>query len=383
MTPQNISFREPYYAEVKSSDPSISGKEFEDSLAPSQDAPSEDGYEDLDLDGKKPHRRPLYAIIFGFLILSAAMWTFYHHVYVPCRTHIKSTVLHKKAAIDSAVDVCTNPTCTEYAKQIKANLAKNYASLNPCEDFNAYSCQGWMDTHDFRSDQSVVSSGSIMGDTIKTLLRGILEGDYATNNKTIDVPQRNFDMENFQKMKDAYHTCMNEDTIKEYGTTPVNGVLAKFEEIFPRKGPALSEKTKDELTKTIIWLQKNAVGGLIGADTGADDKNPDTVIIQLGASELSMGKAYYKKPGTVKNLTTSVMGMKNIMDSGKPLFEAPIAEADRSRLEEYGKNAVDFELTIAQNVPEPEISSNADVSLIQGKTLLGYNADAHVVLLST
>jgi hypothetical protein len=380
MASQNISFREPLYADTKSSGAPISKKEFEGSIAPFQDAPSEDEFQEAELDEDKPRRRPIYAFVIGFLILSAAMWTIYHHVYVPCRTHLRSTVLQKRAADEPAV--CINPTCKEYAKQIQANLAKNYASLDPCEDFNVYSCQGWMDSHDFRSDQSVVSSGAIMGDTIKTLLRGILEGDYATNNKTIDVPQRNFDMENFQKMKDAYQTCMNEDAIKEYGTTPVKEVLERFATVFPRKGPSFSEKTKDELTKTIIWLQKNGVSGIIESDTGADDKNPDTVIIQLGSSELSMGKAYYKKPGTVKNLTTAVVGMKKIMDSGKPLFDAPITESDRPALEEYGKNVVGFELTVAENIPEPEISANADVCFTS-EMRFRVQANNYIVLLPT
>jgi len=360
MAPLEFSSHEPWYTEAKSSEPLFTKEDFDDSISPFPNALDDQVLEDAELDELKPRKRPVYAFLIGFLILSAATWTVYHHIYVPCRAHLKSTLLHKKAVIESAV--CTTPTCTEYAKQIKANMAKNYASLDPCEDFNTYSCQGWMDTHDFRADQSVVSSGSIMADTIRSLLRTILEGEYSANNKTIDVAQKNYDMENFQKMKDAYHTCMNEEAIKEYGTQPVNDILAKFEMVFPRKGPALSEKTRDELTKTIIWLRQNAVSGMISADTGADDKNPDTVVIALGTSELAMGKAYYKKPGTVKDLTTAVAGMKRVMDSGKPLFDAPITEADKPALEEYARNAVEFELTIAQNIPEPEIAANADVS---------------------
>jgi hypothetical protein len=60
----------------------------------------------------------------------------------------------KLAKRSPSANVCTSEVCQTYAKQIKANLAKNYATIDPCVDMDMYACQGWRDSHDYRSDQN-------------------------------------------------------------------------------------------------------------------------------------------------------------------------------------------------------------------------------------
>jgi hypothetical protein len=69
--------------------------------------------------------------------------------------HVEVPLLQKRAVdAENKTEVCTNPTCVTYAKQIRANLAKNYTQVGPCEDFNTYACQGWEDSNDWRPDQA-------------------------------------------------------------------------------------------------------------------------------------------------------------------------------------------------------------------------------------
>jgi hypothetical protein len=62
-----------------------------------------------------------------------------------------SSKLVKRAA---NANVCTSELCQNLAKQIKASLAKNSASINPCVDMDAYACDGWRETHDYRPEQN-------------------------------------------------------------------------------------------------------------------------------------------------------------------------------------------------------------------------------------
>jgi hypothetical protein len=57
----------------------------------------------------------------------------------------------------TAAQVCTTELCQTYASQIKANLAKNYTTIDPCDDMDMYACEGWRDTHDFRPEQNGMS----------------------------------------------------------------------------------------------------------------------------------------------------------------------------------------------------------------------------------
>jgi endothelin-converting enzyme len=106
-----------------------------------------------------------------------------------------------------------------------------------------------------------------MGDTIKTLLHNILEGKYSSNSTHTAAAERNYDLENFQMMKDAYETCMNQDAIKSYGIKPVSDIVDEFEKIFPAKGKPVYGGSNEELTNTIIWLAKQSVSGLVSSDT--------------------------------------------------------------------------------------------------------------------
>jgi hypothetical protein len=107
-----------------------------------------------------------------------------------------------------------------------------------------------------------------MGDTIKNLLHNILEGKYTSNSTQMAAAERNYDLENFQMMKYAYDTCMNEEAIKAYGVKPVKDLLDEFEKVFPVEGKPVYGGSNEELTNTIIWLAKHSVAGLVSSDTG-------------------------------------------------------------------------------------------------------------------
>jgi peptidase M13-like protein len=115
---------------------------------------------------------------------------------------------------------------------------------------------------------TAVSVGVVMRDTISDLLHKILDGQYTAPNTTIAAKARNFDMENFQMMKNVYQTCMNEDAIRSYGVTPLRNILEEYVKVFPRQGNPVSGGSNDELTKTVIWLNKHSVSGLVSADSG-------------------------------------------------------------------------------------------------------------------
>ena len=64
------------------------------------------------------------------------------------------TLSPRAVVAENKTNVCTSPACIDYVNRIKSSLAKNYTKLDPCQDFNMYACQGWIDNHDYRADQS-------------------------------------------------------------------------------------------------------------------------------------------------------------------------------------------------------------------------------------
>ena len=163
----------------------------------------------------------------------------------------------------SAQETCTTQLCKDYAKHIIGSLAPNYTAIDPCTEFDKYSCDGWRASHTYRPDQSYLSVTSVLSDTIRDLLHSILDGPYS-NNQTSNSTQREYDVKNFNKLKTAYNTCLNESAIQSYGITPLKTLLGQFEKIYPLQ-KASSANGTDELTGAIIWLSKNSVSGLVSA----------------------------------------------------------------------------------------------------------------------
>ena len=85
-------------------------------------------------------------------------------------------------------------------------------SIDPCVDFFAYSCGGWIKNNPIPPDQSSWDTYSKMEDENKAQLRGILEAASASD------PGRNAVN---QKIGDYYAACMDEKAIEEKGISPL------------------------------------------------------------------------------------------------------------------------------------------------------------------
>jgi endothelin-converting enzyme len=120
------------------------------------------------------------------------------------------------------------------------------------------------------------------------------------------------DEENFDKLKDAYNACMDEDMIKEVGVAPLLDLLNKTKSTFSAE-KASASSSNSGLSTTILYLEHLGIAGLVSLGTGADDKDPDNVVIYVN-NPRSIGlpaKDYYKDAKVLKNYedaATQVIG---------------------------------------------------------------------------
>ncbi|BDD57101.1 hypothetical protein MAP00_002495 [Monascus purpureus] len=126
-----------------------------------------------------------------------------------------------------------------------------------------------------RPDQGSIFAGTIMAENAQARLRHILESEVFKHPE-----ESSPDSDNFKKLMMAYDACMDEYTVKQRGTTPLEDVLARLEETYSI-GSAFAEDPKDNLTNAISYLAGIGVRALVGFDIGPDDRNPDSVVIFL------------------------------------------------------------------------------------------------------
>jgi endothelin-converting enzyme len=164
-------------------------------------------------------------------------------------------------------------------------------------------CGGWDERHDLRPDQGDAFTGTIMSENSQTLLRHILEAPYPENSKHSSFSPAQLlhslsstDQQNFNKLKDGYNACMDEDNIKRAGITPLTKILKQISDMY------LATSTKTDLGDTLLLLSKFGVSALISTGAGADDTDPDSVVVVV-SPPYRIGlpaKDYYKDESVVE-----------------------------------------------------------------------------------
>jgi len=86
------------------------------------------------------------------------------------------------------------------------------------------------------------------------------------------------DEENFLKLQAAYDACLDENAIRQMGVGPLVDALNET----VHKFSSHVDDTTD-IASTILHLSKLGVTALVAVGTGADDKDPDTVVVSASA----------------------------------------------------------------------------------------------------
>ncbi|KAL6249560.1 hypothetical protein RBB50_003413 [Rhinocladiella similis] len=182
-------------------------------------------------------------------------------------------------------ETCLTPACVHASSEILYNLSPDYKNVDACTDFEEMVCGGWRDRHDLRPDQGDAFTGTIMSEASQMLLRHILESPYpdtATNadfSPNLDHAMESVDQQNFDKLQTAYDACLDEDTVKSRGVAPLLDLLNETS----HRLLSASAGTEKPLTDAITYLANLGISAFVAAGTGADDRDPDSVVISVAA----------------------------------------------------------------------------------------------------
>ncbi len=173
-------------------------------------------------------------------------------------------------------------SCLSLAAAQQAGVAKSEPvldvtsmdrSVDPCVDFFAYSCGGWIKNNPIPPDESAWDTYSKMQDENLARLRGILEEAAAPE------PQRSAVT---QKIGDYYASCMDEKAIEAAGVKPIQPLLDRianlkskadfaemaaamppYEDFFRRESVFFrfhSDQDFKDSTQVIAWLDQGGLG---------------------------------------------------------------------------------------------------------------------------
>ena len=104
-------------------------------------------------------------------------------------------------------------------------------------------------------ESDTTNSLYVLRDANSKIMQDALEGPYVENTTLSGIDP--VDRKTFEKAQKAYAACMNDQSIKAYGVTPLRKMLDGFDTVFP-----LTNSNQD-LTDALIWLFKKDVMSVV------------------------------------------------------------------------------------------------------------------------
>jgi endothelin-converting enzyme len=196
------------------------------------------------------------------------------------------------------------------------------------------------------------------------------------------LTRSSIDKDNFSKLKAAYDACMDEEAVQQKGIEPLQKLLHQVADMFPVKESAFQERTalvpKDEedLADTMLFLANIGVPSLVACGAGADDKDPDVVVVQC-SPPYRVGlpaKDYYSDDDVVqKYQKTLAQVLENLFpdygDENVTLFNRWTQFGGHSRVaargkgEDFARDVIALEKGLAAASPDAEDRGDVTVSL--------------------
>jgi putative endopeptidase len=212
--------------------------------------------------------------------------------------------------------------------------------IDPCVDFFAYACGGWIKNNPIPPDQSSWDTYSKMQDENRARLRGILE------EASRPEPNRNAVT---QKIGDYYASCMDEKAIEAKGAEPLQPELEKIKRISSKAELAdvAAGMTDDNVLFRFESIQdyRDANQVVANADQGGLGLPDRDYYTKTDAKSEELRKAYLAhvqkmfellgdKPETAATEAQTVMRI-----------ETALASASMTRVERRDPNSLDHKMT--------------------------------------
>jgi endothelin-converting enzyme len=185
-------------------------------------------------------------------------------------------------------------------------------------------------------------------------------------------PLSSVDQNNFNKLKAAYDSCIDEDAIKKNGIKPLVKILHYVAASFPvagstfPKGTPFNAADAKEIGDTIELLTRLGVSALLSLGALADDKDPDVVVVQaVPPYQIGLpAEDYYEDDSVLQKyeatITQILQDVHPARKDGDPNLYAKWVEF--TQIKQYAHELVEFEKKLAKASPDPDARDDVHVS---------------------
>lgn len=181
------------------------------------------------------------------------------------------------AVILTREPTCKTAECYKISKVISNQIDK---SVDPCDDFYAYACGGFIKNHHLNETQSSIGGFTIVNDDNMKVLKQAME------NASFKYSQSS----SIVKTAKIYDSCINTSAIESRGISPLENLITRYGD-WTVTGSRLNSWTVAEKMGRV--LRDLNVQTLLSAKVGIDLMDSNQHILTIGISSLGMGFQYY------------------------------------------------------------------------------------------
>src|SRR5215469_18945733 len=216
-------------------------------------------------------------------------------------------------------------------------------SVDPCVDFFAYSCNGWIKRNPIPPDQSSWTAYAKLQDENQIELRGILDTAAA---ETGERPAYR------QKIGDYYASCRDEKAIDTLGARPLQAAMAKIEAIQSKKD--LSDAVGGLASQFVLFNfrsdqdYKNSAEVIAEADQGGLGLPDRDYYFKDDAKSVELRKAYVAHVQKMLELLGHTSGAAAAEADAVLRIETSLAKASLTRVERRDPQLLYHRMTSAQ-----------------------------------
>jgi endothelin-converting enzyme/putative endopeptidase len=232
-------------------------------------------------------------------------------------------------------------------------------SINPCENFYQFSCNGWFKRNPLPADQAAYGRFTELFELNRLHLKQILE------ESSKPEPNRT---PNEQKIGDEYASCMDAASVNKLGLAPIKPELDRIAAL----------ERPDELPVLLAHLHTIGVNAFFDFSSGQDFANADQVISFYNAGGLGLPERDYYFRADAK----SVEQRKQYVDHVRKMFvlagepEAK-AQKDADTVLAIETKLAEASLTITEQRDPQNLNHPTEVAALS-KTLSHFNLNDYV-----
>nr|AMO02510.1 endothelin-converting protein 10 [Tityus serrulatus] len=233
-----------------------------------------------------------------------------------------------KPSMSSEIPICTTSSCTERSKQLKRWI--NY-SVNPCDDFYSYCCDGWIRDHPLPENSAIFGPSEELEMKINSKINDLLSNLELDKYSPIPV----------NKTVTFYRACLDTENIELRGAEP-------FLDLIKELGgwPIISSEWNGgtfNWIDAITWLlRKTASGYIVRFIISPDIRNTSYNIIQLDKPSLSQRTSILLNSSSEENRII----LKNYKEHIKNMVKL-LNITNTETLEKDVEEIIDFERKLA------------------------------------